>query len=66
MHSDKENIENQFLASSKYWVKPSLVTLDIKSTFNDQQTCANQNKFTGTDETLGPSNPPINCGPSLS
>lgn len=66
MPSDKKNTDNQFFASSKYWAKPSIVYLDVKSTFNDQQTCANQNKFTGADETLGPSNPPINCGPNLS
>ena len=48
------------------WVKPLLVVLSIRSTYNDPATCAAQNKFTGNDETFGPSDPPISCGPNLS
>jgi hypothetical protein len=50
----------------KNWVKPQLIVLTIKATYNDPATCAAQNKFTGNNETFGPTDPPISCGPSLS
>jgi hypothetical protein len=50
----------------KEWIKPGFVVLCIKSTFNDQATCAQSNKFTGNSETFGPTGAEITCGPTLS
>jgi hypothetical protein len=50
----------------KNWVKPQLTVLTVKETYNDPATCATQNKFTGNNETFGPTESPISCGPSLS
>ena len=41
-------------------MKPQLTVLTIKATYNDPATCAAQNKFTGNNETFGPTGP--DCG----
>jgi hypothetical protein len=65
-YNEEVRKEVVLMSPLKSWVKPQLTVLTIKATYNDPATCTAENKFTGNNETFGPSEAPISCGPTLS